>query len=127
QTALISTTGVFGEVDIAHAGVPVDTRAALIRKLKEIHDLGWVEGCKLGADMSPIPYKARNGGGYTLEALLGISPNGVAEPDYLGWEVKQFGVKEFPAKQAKPTTLMTPEPNGGVYVVEGAMEFVRRF
>jgi len=31
-------------------------------------------------------------GGYTLEAELGIIPNGKAEPDYLGYEVKQYSV-----------------------------------
>lgn len=127
RTELISISGVFGELDVAHTGVPVDTRAALIEKLREIHELGWVKGCKLGPDLHPQPYKARNGGGYTLEAHLGISPNGIAEPDYLGWEVKQFGVREFPAKGARPTTLMTPEPDGGIYIADGAMNFVRKF
>lgn len=127
STKFINTSGVFGEVDMAHIGVPIDTQAALLKKLREINGLGWINGRKLGADMSVMPYKARNGAGYTLEALLGIPPNGVAEPDYLGWEVKQFGVKEFPAKSPKPTTLMTPEPNGGIYITDGAAEFVRRF
>jgi len=77
--------------------------------------------------MNLIPYKAPNGGGYTLEAALGISPNGIAEPDYLGWEVKQFGVKRFPQTGAKPTTLMTPEPNGGYYTAAGAIEFVKTY
>ncbi|MEO0062747.1 MAG: hypothetical protein RLZZ08_1307, partial [Pseudomonadota bacterium] len=32
---------------------------------------------------------------YTLEAELGITPNGIAEPDFQGWEVKQYGVRDF--------------------------------
>lgn len=127
STALIETTNIFGEIDIRHKGVPTDTRAALIEKLLEIHQVGWIPGQRLKADMTAIAYRASNGGGYTLEAMLGIPPNGIAEPDYLGWEVKQFGVKDFPLKQPKPTTLMTPEPNGGFYVDQGAGEFVRRF
>jgi len=59
--------------------------------------------------------------------LLDIVPNGFSEPDYLGWEVKQFGVSRFPSVGAKPTTLMTPEPNGGFYVERGAIEFVRNY
>lgn len=74
------------------------------------------------------PYSARNGGGYTLEAELGISPNGYAEPDYLGWEVKQYGVRDFVKYLAKsPVTLMTPEPTGGVYRDAGVEAFLRRY
>lgn len=89
--------------------------------------MGWIPGQKLNSQLMMEPYKAANGGGYTLEALLGISPNGIAEPDYLGWEVKQFGVTKFPRVGSKPTTLMTPEPNGGFYTERGAIEFVRTF
>jgi len=127
NTALIETSTIFGEIDIQNKGVSTDTRTALINKLLEIHEMGWIAGQKLGSDFISKPYKAQNGGGYTLEAMLGIPPNGIAEPDYLGWEVKQFGVKGFPIRQAKPTTLMTPEPNGGVYKDLGAGEFVRQF
>jgi hypothetical protein len=127
KTILIKTTNVFGQLDIQHKGIPKDTRSALLDKLLEVHEMGWIAGQKLSSDLTSKPYKAQNGGGYTLEAMLGISPNGFAEPDYLGWEVKQFGVKGFPIKQAKPTTLMTPEPNGGIYTDLGAGEFVRRF
>ena len=127
NTSLTRTTSIFSEIDVFRRGGVVDTRAALLEKLLEIHQMGWVGGQKIDSDMVARPYQAQNGGGYTLESLLGISPNGIAEPDYLGWEVKQFGVKAFPLKSAKPTTLMTPEPNGGVYTTQGAAEFVRRF
>jgi hypothetical protein len=71
---------------------------------------------------------ARNGGGYTLEAELGISPNSRSAPDYLGWEVKQYGVADFMNLKAKsPVTLMTPEPTGGVYKEDGVERFLRRF
>ncbi len=30
-----------------------------------------------------------------LEAELGVTPNGYSEPDFMGWEIKQFGVKKF--------------------------------
>ena len=127
DTQLTMRTSLFGEIDVARRVQVADTRATLLAKLLEIHQMGWVSGHRLNSDMEAIPYKAQNGGGYTLEALLGISPNGRAEPDYLGWEVKQFSVKQFPLKSAKPTTLMTPEPNGGVYTSDGAATFVRRF
>jgi len=123
---LSEITAVFSEIDFEREGV-IDTREALLNKLLEIHNMEWIYGQKLGRDGVAVPYKARNGGGYTLESLLGVQPNGIAEPDYLGWEVKQFGVKRFPAVSAKPTTLMTPEPDGGVYKDLGAKEFVCRF
>jgi len=115
QISLISTTEV------------TSTRGALIEKLLEIHHAGWISSRKLNPDMSISPYTAQNGGGYTLEAELGVVPNGIAEPDFLGWEIKQFGVTKFPRTGAKPTTLFTPEPDGGFYVDEGASEFVRKY
>ena len=105
-----------------------DTRAQLISKLSEIYQKHWIPSQKLGSDGKISPYKARNGGGYTLEAELGISPNGYAEPDYLGWEVKQYGVGDFEKFTPKsPVTLMTPEPTGGVYRDEGVTCFMHRF
>lgn len=127
DTELTRTNSIFREINVRHRGSVPDTRDALLQKLLEIHEMGWIAGCKLGQDLITQPYKALNGGGYTLEALLGIPPNGIAEPDFLGWEVKQFGVKSFPRKSARPTTLMTPEPNGGVYTVNGPVEFVKMF
>ncbi len=125
-TDFVEISNVFGQIDINHTGV-TDTRLALIEKLLEINEMGWIAGQRLKADNTIIPYRAVNGGGYTLESLLGIIPNGISEPDYLGWEVKQFGVTKFPKTGAKPTTLMTPEPNGGFYKLHGAADFVKKF
>jgi len=127
DTDYIPVSNIFQELDVEHKAPRLSTRDALIQMLLEIHQMGWVPGQRLKSDMTSIPYKAGNGGGYTLEALLGISPNGIAEPDYLGWEVKQFGVKGFPIKSASPTTLMTPEPNGGLYKDQGVEVFIRKY
>ncbi len=70
---------------------------------------------------------APNCGGYTLEAELGITPNGYAEPDFLGWEVKQFGVDNFNRVGSAVITLMTPEPTAGLYVSEGVDYFIRTY
>src|SRR3546814_10709373 len=65
---------------------------------------------------------------FTLEAELGITPNGYAEPDFMGWEIKQYGVRDFVSFRPKsPVTLMTPEPTGGVYRTEGVAAFMKRF
>lgn len=129
ETDLMDIGSVFGQLDMVKpktAGKK-SSRVALIEKLREVHELGWISSRRLTSDMSVIDYKAANGGGYTLEALLGISPNGYAEPDYLGWEVKQFSVTRFPRSGAKPTTLMTPEPDGGLYKEAGVIEFIRKY
>lgn len=61
-----------------------------------------------------------------MEAELGISANGRAEPDFMGWEIKQFGVKKF-GSLAHTITLMTPEPDGGVYADSGVIPFLNEF
>jgi len=91
----------------------------VLSALKEIRAGGFHDSCRRNNQGIIIPYKATNGGGYTLEALLGISPNGNSEPDYLGWEIK--------GHSSGRVTLMTPEPNGGFYGERGAKEFVERY
>jgi hypothetical protein len=106
----------------------VSSKESLLAELRRIYELRWIASQKLGKDGLKYPYAAGNGGGYTLEAELGISPNGYSEPDYLGWEVKQYGVNNFTSFTPKsPVTLMTPEPNAGLYKEAGAEAFVRRF
>ncbi len=105
-----------------------DTKSTLLSELRRIHRKGWIPSQKMGKDGLPASYSARNGGGYTLEAELGVSPNSYSEPDFLGWEVKQYGVRDFLRFAAKsPVTLMTPEPTGGLYRDEGAEVFLRTY
>lgn len=115
------------QLDSQHTTQNEPTRDTLIRKLLGIHQMGWIPGQKLSPSVVFEPYNASNAGGYTLEAILGIPPNSIAGPDYMGWEVKQFGVKRFPAIGTKPTTLMTPGPNGGYYDTAGAVAFVKAY
>jgi hypothetical protein len=114
--APFTATGVFLEVPLPAVGNP---RSLLLAKLREIHVSGWHPSSRLHADGSLHPYVARNGGGYTLEALFGITPNGRAEPDFMGWELKAYG--------SDRVTLMTPEPDDGYYGREGVKAFVRRY
>lgn len=64
-------------------------------------------------------YNALNAGGYTLEALMNIKPNGRAEPDFEGWELKTFATDRI--------TLLTPEPDLGYYGKNGVEAFVRKY
>lgn len=103
-------------------------RAILLEELRRIYHLNWIASQKLEKNGAKLPYAARNGGGYTLEAELGITPNGYADPDFMGWEVKQFSVNDFKSFRPKsPVTLMTPEPTGGVYRTDGVPTFMQRF
>lgn len=119
--------GVFIELPLS-VDQPADPKTILLDELRRIYQLNWIMSQKLAKDGTKAPYAARNGGGYTLEAELGITPNGYAEPDFMGWEVKQYGVNNFTAFRPKsPVTLMTPEPTGGTYKTEGVAEFLKRF
>lgn len=90
--------------DLSQAGVfwsvGSDSRAKLLAKLHDIHVAGWHDSMRLDGAGNTIAYVARNGAGYTLEAIFGIRPNGRAEPDFAGWEIKAFGSSRI--------TLMTP-------------------
>ncbi len=96
-----------------------DSKTILLERLAEIRNRGWQPSIRLNKNGDVQPYNARNGGGYTLEALLGVIPNGRAEPDFLGWEIK--------AHSSTRITLMTPEPTGGMYGEQGVKAFVSRF
>ncbi|GAA0200829.1 hypothetical protein GCM10009123_05210 [Kangiella japonica] len=120
-------TSVFKVVQNSTPKANTSNKELLLAELKAIHEKGWIQGQRIYPSGKVLPYSALNGGGYTLEAELGISPNGIAEPDYLGWEIKQYGVTRFPRIGAKPTTLLTPEPNGGIYNTEGVIAFMTKY
>ena len=119
--------GVFLELPLSLDGL-TDPKAILLAQLRRVHDLRWIASQKLTRTGATVAYAARNGGGYTLEAELGVQPNGNAEPDFMGWEVKQYGVRDFIKFAPKSVvTLFTPEPTGGFYKARTAEEFVERF
>ncbi|SOC89935.1 MvaI/BcnI restriction endonuclease family protein [Ensifer adhaerens] len=122
----LTPAGVFLQIPSEPEGT--SSRDRLLATLEAIYRKHWISSRKLGPDGIPYPYTARNGGGYTLEAELGIMPNGYAEPDFLGWEIKQYSVDDFARYKPKsPVTLLTPEPTGGYYRDQGVEAFVRRF
>ena len=98
-----------------------DSRTRLLGELERIHQLGWIRSKRLDRRGNTVACEAPNCGGYTLEAELGITPNGYSEPDFMGWEVKQFGVSDFDRLGSAVITLMTPEPTGGIYKTHGVM------
>lgn len=84
-----------------------DSQELLIGKLKDIYLKGPISSRRLDKDGTVILYEAPNGAGFTLECEFGIIPNGNASPDFLDWELK--------ARSKSNTTLMTPEPDIGLY------------
>lgn len=121
------TLGVFLELPLSMAQLE-SPKSRLLSELRRIYHQNWIASQKLNSSGTKEAYRARNGGGYTLEAELGITPNGYAEPDFMGWEVKQYGVSDFVKfRPMSPVTLMTPEPTGGVYRNGGVTEFMNRF
>ncbi len=123
----IALTGVFREIPLQNTIKSENPRVELLAELKRIYLKGWIPSKRLEGDGRIKEYSAPNGGGYTLEAELGVIPNGFAEPDFLGWEVKQFHVEKFHLINSKPLTVMTPEPDGGYYVERGVEAFIRRY
>jgi hypothetical protein len=120
----LSEHGVFKVIELPQAQ---NNRSILLSELNRIYNLGWIDSKRLDSDRNILPCNASNCGGYTLEAELGVTPNGYSEPDFMGWEVKQFGVKRFDKIDASVITLMTPEPTDGLYKTEGVEYFIKTY
>jgi len=123
----LSSLNNYGIFKVIELPIFQNNRQKLITELLRVHNLGWIKSKRLDASGNILPCEASNCGGYTLEAELGITPNGYSEPDYLGWEVKQFGVANFARINSRVITLMTPEPTDGFYKSAGAEAFLRKY
>ncbi|MCW5296564.1 hypothetical protein DXT88_00095 [Herbaspirillum lusitanum] len=108
--------GMLQEIIRSKAENPLET---LLSKLREVCAAGWHTSIRLNKFGVTQPYVASNGGGYTLEALFGIIPNGRSAPDFLGWELKAYSSDRI--------TLMTPEPDSGFYGEHGVEAFLRKY
>ena len=104
-----------------------DTKGQLLTELARIADKGWIRSKRLDKYGVLHRCESTNCGGLTLEAELGISANGSSDPDFLGWEIKQFAQKQFARHTKHAVTLMTPEPTGGLYKLNGIESFVRQY
>ncbi len=107
--------GLFGHIEFGHS----DSKTELINHLKSEYKSNPHKLVRMYPDGTIRPYAARNAAGYTLEASFGIIPNGSPEPDFKGWELKCYS--------GSYVTLMTPEPDGGLYEQMGTREFVEKF
>lgn len=117
--------GIFHE--LGFDPVPANNEVMLLEKLRDIHLMGWIRSRRLSSQGRSLPCEAPNCGGLTLEAELGIIPNSRSEPDFLGFEIKQYNVTRLDRINTGVLTLMTPEPTGGYYKHRGVEAFVRKF
>lgn len=117
---LTKATEIFFEIITSvFLGNSESPKITLLKELCRIHRLDWINSRRLDSQGNTLPCSAPQCGGYTLEAALGITPNGRSEPDFQGWEVKQHS--------GSVLTLMTPEPTGGFYVEQGVESFIRTY
>ncbi|KLR60727.1 MvaI/BcnI restriction endonuclease family [Actinobacteria bacterium IMCC26207] len=115
------------EVEEPHLPPPItDSRALLLQRLCAISGEGWIPGQRMTTS-GVIPYQAKNGGGFTLEARLGIVSNAEAGPDFHGWEVKQHNAHSLIRPRAGQVTLFDPAPDGGFYKELGPADFLRKY
>ncbi|HDS1218634.1 TPA: hypothetical protein QEG05_000539 [Stenotrophomonas maltophilia] len=104
-----------------------DDYLTLLSALAEIHRSGWNDSIRLNGHGVVVPCRATNCNGNTLEALLGIRSNGIALPDFHGWEIKARGVTNSEKPGSSVVTLFTPEPDGGTYVSDGFGAFMMAY
>lgn len=101
-----------------------DDYFTLLSALGNIHRSGWNDAIRLDGRGVIVPCRGTNCNGNTLEALLGIRSNGIALPDFHGWEIKARGVTNSEKPGSSVVTLFTPEPDGGTYVSDGFVAFM---
>lgn len=101
-----------------------DDYLTLLSALGRIHRSGWNDSIRLDGRGVVVPCRGTNCNGNTLEALLGIRSNGIALPDFHGWEIKARGVTSSEKPGSSVVTLFTPEPDGGTYVSGGLQAFM---
>lgn len=118
---------VFSALDLSRIVGRGSDRNGLLTELARIHNAGWIDSKALRSDGSIRPCNSGNCGGYTLEAELGILPNGYADPDFLGWEVKQHDVGKLDRPKDHVVTLLTPNPDAGDYAQLPLADFVRKY
>lgn len=79
---------------------------------------GW-HSSRINRGGTIVPFAGGQGGGYTLEALLGVAANGNKAPDRHGFEIKSFSGSRI--------SLMTPTPDGGFQGRHSFREFMERW
>lgn len=114
---LAGTAGVLRVLSVD--GTPGTDPAELLRaEISAIIRAGW-HGSRINRGGTIVPFTGGQGGGYTLEALLGVAANGNKEPDRHGFEIKSYSGSRI--------SLMTPTPDRGFQGLHTFREFMDRY
>jgi hypothetical protein len=100
-----------GDIDVSPAEQLRGEISAIVRS-------GW-HSSRINRGGVVTAFTGSQGGGYTLEALLGVAANGNKAPDRHGFEIKSFGGSRI--------SLMTPTPDGGFQGDHSFREFMERW
>lgn len=111
----------FMEFQLVNGNMECGCIREVLERLQTVHRQGWHRASRLKSSKELVPSRGQNAGGNTLESLFGIVSNPSKEPDFKGWELKNVDV------QSDRVTLVTPEPQGGLYKEKGVIAFVERF
>ncbi len=95
-----------------------DPAELLRHELTAIIRGGW-HSSRINRGGNIVPFTGAQGGGYTLEALLGVAANGKKAPDRHGFEIKSFSGSRI--------SLMTPTPDLGFQGKHSFREFMQRY
>lgn len=114
---LVATRGVL-RVLMIDGEVGADPAELLRHELATIVRGGW-HSSRINRGGKIEPFSGSQGGGYTLEALLGVAANGNKAPDRHGFEIKSFSGSRI--------SLMTPTPDLGFQGAHNFREFMERF
>jgi hypothetical protein len=119
----------FPDLPLAHRGgvlrvltldgaTNVPPEEQLRQEIANIVQQGWHSG-RINRGGAVEAFTGSQGGGYTLEALLGVAANGKKAPDKHGFEIKGFSGSRI--------SLMTPTPDGGFQGDHSFREFMERW
>ena len=101
-------------------GAEATPRDMLLDELGTVYRGGWHPSIILKpSETAPIPFRGNQGGGYTLEALLGVSANADKAPDKHGYEVKTYATGKV--------SLMTPTADAGYEGQHTFKEFLEKY
>ena len=101
-------------------GPGVSPTEMLLHEIGAIHRGGWHPSVILKPrENAPIPFRGNQGGGYTLEALLGVPANADKAPDKHGYEIKTYAKGKI--------SLMTPTADAGYEGAHTFREFLAKY
>lgn len=112
------SAGALLRVLVVDGEVGVEPAELLRREMTAIVRGGW-HSSRINRGGVIHEFRGAQGGGYTLEALLGVAANGDKKPDRHGFEIKSYSGSRI--------SLMTPTPDRGFQGTHSFREFMDRY